>query len=569
MDNLHSFLSQAIRAKGISIDEFCEQINISRATFYRYTKEPEKISENTIKRISTVLNFTAEQQNELKNFVYGNEELTSSEMKELENVFMMKSPFYSGETIYEFDFYSDDISSATEFEISHLSINSLSTRIIESIDKSRVNETQEIERYHNNFTVSIYNCKKTAITSSLARLFYNIEKRIEDDLKKDSCHIRITHFIPEYKNEPNKFGERIEKFKYVLPLLSTCEDYAVYGNPLNQEVWSANNDLCIIKYSVLGIHKDEKLYEARRRSELHEPNAKKYKYFIIKFSEKGKAYCYTTQSYNLYKYFTVDSQGIIKGYESRGGVWNLNLRMWELGQTHKKIMWNRGLCFDNVGPEFWKYLKKQGEGSGALDLFVKVFDPDWQIQGGNASERLDQIIQKNAERYKQNEDHETINIVYKEGLQELVKKRMIGDFAFAGIPQEVLNSLKFGSEEIKKILTGVIECIENQQKKSGLKKQKYYILCTESYDSEVVACGNSYAIFKGEFSCICAEAFGSLHRNDTRSFYQDKELVDRIFDYIEGVTTKRKSITESGIRFLNDDEAIEYLSNLSKSVEDK
>ena len=55
MEDLLFFLIGNINKSGLTVNEFCSQVGISRQKFYRFVKEPFRFTEQNIKRIKEVL----------------------------------------------------------------------------------------------------------------------------------------------------------------------------------------------------------------------------------------------------------------------------------------------------------------------------------------------------------------------------------------------------------------------------------------------------------------------------------------------------------------------------------
>jgi hypothetical protein len=48
MSDLLSFIAGSLKQKGMTVDEFCKKIGISRQKFYRFVKEPRRFSSDNI-----------------------------------------------------------------------------------------------------------------------------------------------------------------------------------------------------------------------------------------------------------------------------------------------------------------------------------------------------------------------------------------------------------------------------------------------------------------------------------------------------------------------------------------
>ena len=55
MEDLLFFLTGNIKKNGLTVNEFCSQVGISRQKFYRFVKEPFRFTNENVKRIKEVL----------------------------------------------------------------------------------------------------------------------------------------------------------------------------------------------------------------------------------------------------------------------------------------------------------------------------------------------------------------------------------------------------------------------------------------------------------------------------------------------------------------------------------
>ena len=55
MEDLLFFLTGNIKKSGLTVNEFCSQVGISRQKFYRFVKEPFRFTNENIKKIKEVL----------------------------------------------------------------------------------------------------------------------------------------------------------------------------------------------------------------------------------------------------------------------------------------------------------------------------------------------------------------------------------------------------------------------------------------------------------------------------------------------------------------------------------
>ena len=70
MSDLLSFIAGSLKQKGMTVDEFCKEIGISRQKFYRFVKEPRRFSSDNIRSIIDVLSLSDAEAKVLESHIY-------------------------------------------------------------------------------------------------------------------------------------------------------------------------------------------------------------------------------------------------------------------------------------------------------------------------------------------------------------------------------------------------------------------------------------------------------------------------------------------------------------------
>lgn len=582
-----SFLTQNIKQQRMTVDTFCTDVSISRQKFYRFVKEPWRFTPQTLDAISKTLKLSEPAHRKL--FSYAGHNSDSFSINDLpsapiESSFsdalnskiedLLSSEVYiNRENIQEFEYYGSDSN------ISKLSALSIAQNIINSIDMSDIMPSEHSLSIHHNFTITIYNCVmmddciedstsegqslESPVNSCilLADLFQALDTAVHKQNIQNNCndssHIRISHFISEAPSDiasssSKSLNRNLYLLKTLLPLLSTCGDYSYMTDKLRHPVWTDQNNFCVIKYSQLVLHDGQTAQEAHNDVN----RLQKHSYFLIHFSPEGLAYvCPLGGDYAdyLYHFFTLDTRGLIRGYNTYGNVVDINRQAYEMYANYDSILLHNDLCFDNISPEIWKnyFYDKLDSSPNFADFFCQVFTLNSHYSTNDISSLFFQnIFPYLNSRFEANQKTNGIVVTSEFGLRNFARRRIISDLLTSD--STINQEIAFSTEQMKDIFSHIIRSIlDCQAGKNGV--QRFYIARSNIFNR-----GYSYVFFRNYG--LWSYNVNSKYRNVSMPIFKNADVANAIYNYINSLILARSSDYSSII--MSDDEAISFLSSL-------
>ena len=534
MEDMRFFLNKYVKSTDLSIDDIADACKISRAKFYRLMKEPERFEEKSLEKIAEILNFNSYQKKRLFSFKMINENEPNPTEKLIENILFSESPIVKNENLLEFDYYDKDIQGVYKWTASTIAKQIYSGFYNEREEdiKKRYPNRNNFE-FHHNLTVTIYNSESSDSLARLARLFFALENEMQKN-SSHSHHIQVSHFVEE---KSGTLEDKLDFLKTITPLMSVLGDYNFYPLKLERPVWIRNNDFCVIKYSMKLKNSDH-------------PEDKGYRYFLLNLSNYGKAYVTALYDKHLYHFFTIDTRGFTQGTLFGSTALELNMKIYKLCATYSKILLHYDFCFDNFDTSFWReVLYAAPSGSSLEQTIVDLIDPEKVYSDMENKQIIGNTLDYLEARYNECNRLGSINIFYAVGIKEFAIKRMISDF----YASSVSGTLMFSKDT-------VIAQLEYLKDHLGYteKGQKHFLIKPQFGTFEGSPKAPSFLVFKN--GSLSISSFDSHHKNDTRTFYEDKESVNAIFSYItDSLIAKRGSIDSI---LMSDEDARAYVDKL-------
>lgn len=580
MADINRFISNKLKEKEISWDEFLKQIEISRATYYRYVNKGEDAFEPyLINKISNVLSLSSEDR--LAVFGYSPVSDSSPETSYFDKVkpiFFFESPLDGMETNTEFEYYDVPASGEkNDFSLDVLSASGVARRMISSLECLPDERSSEYDYYHYKFSIKILNCLALDITSLLARLIASIQKNLFDV----SSRIKVNHFIYNTadsektnnsyssKKQADSLSASIELLYNTLPLHAICTEYTQDAPVLPSGIWS-NSDVCIIKFSRLLVPKGSSVKTERDKS--YGERKQRYTHFLIRFNRDDRtnaltAYtCHLGEPLYLYKFFTIDTKHIPSNDSSYLNSAMINKLFRQSYASNKMMLIGNDFCFDSINPVHWSNLFESvlhtDNLQNILNYLKKLFDLDTPFNNGNISisDMIHELINDLKVRYELSNIRRNINIFHAEGIQDFVARRMTSDMIAGDNPPKELH---FDSATMCQILSETQDAIKNNDNPNTLSQKIYFVRPSAFRPSSL-----KYILIEdvGFFS----EDDKSVTKNKSFTSFSDTNVVKIMMDYwMSEISKREKSKTpysQPQTLLMSDEEAIAFLEKLKQLI---
>jgi len=530
MEEMLSFLSRSIKENGISTDDFIQNSGLNRSQFYKNVKDAQRFSDEDLNRMSSALMLNEEQKSYLFSFKYAVGSESDEIKKRIKNILFTHS---NKNICDEFNFY-DPI----EGGIFKWPADTLANYIVNKLWPA---PPEDSILMHNSIHITIYNCKSIDILSTLTELFATIEKKINDN---SSSSLRIAHFINEL--ETKSLFQEFEFFEKILPMMSMFSDYTYKRRSLEFPIWNKCNDLCLIKYEkkFKKYKKDPNEYESQTR------------FLVLNMNRESKCQVAAFEKKYMYDFFRQDAKGLTFDSPFGNNPLYISKTFFETSVTHKKIMFNYDLCFDDIDIAHWRNLFSEIKDSKIRVLLARELDPRNYYDVYDRDQKIEFALEYIGKRYKSNIENSAITIISAKGLAEFTERRYINDLNIPVISSEgefmLGKEFAFSSTVVKEILT---EIKKHLGENNG---QRFYITKPVSQKQPYVFC-----LFKDAY--LWSRSLDSIHVIDKDSFYSEKKVVNAIFSYIETELIAKRE--EPASELMSDSEAEEYIDKLIKKCD--
>ena len=242
MEDLLFFLTGNIKKSGLTVNEFCSQVGISRQKFYRFVKEPFRFTNENVKRIKEVLHMSEADASFFDSRLGSGTPVASfvdpSDYDRLIGDLFSRNP--SDElSVNRFNIeYLDQSGSASVFSPEIISC------VLAGFGVQRENADEALSQKHE-YAITIYNCTITAENFSPREYKFSksiltiarIVRLLESILSSSrGVRIRVRHYLSERTAElmmkhniedKEAICFNIRLLTDVLPLLSSVLDYRI------------------------------------------------------------------------------------------------------------------------------------------------------------------------------------------------------------------------------------------------------------------------------------------------------------------------------------------------------
>ena len=569
------FLTGNIKKSGLTVNEFCTMVGISRQKFYRFVKEPFRFTDKNIRKIREVLHMSEEDASHLDTLLGRETPLSSktdpSDYGRLISDLLSRKP-------------SDELS-VNRFNIEYLdksgSAVMLSPEILSCVlagcGIQRENMDRILSQEHE-FAITIYNCTVTAenfssreytCSKSILTIARTV-KLLEDILSSSQgVRIRVRHYLSERSaglfmnhdvtdNKAVCFNIRL--FTDILPLLSSVPDYRIDTTGVTRRFWTDHSDLCLIEH---------------RYADGDRMSTNRTEYFAMVFSGTGEcSVCRlgSEEAANIFRFLTIDTRDKISMPPGQGIPVNPNQSYFETDKKYKSAMIHPDLCFDNVPKDMWLALYETVRNHEDRAFFESIFrsliDPYDQYAFLDFDALVHLAVGILDQRFKVCSSMGEIVICHPIGLQNLVRTGMITDLITEEIDYTgrklVRAPLRFPAPMIADLLkiirTSIIRRMSSiPEDPTQYDWINYYILKPQTPYPEV-----SYVVSKdyGVFPIYSR----SRHKNRLTNAYRNPAVGTLFYEYaVNKIIGRHCEEIESEI--LSDEHSIAFLDKLIAEAE--
>ena len=473
MENLLSFLTVRLKLKGMTVNEFCKKIGISRQKFYRFVKEPRRFPPESVRSMISVLSLDKADVRQLASYLdpqersgSGSEEPGSSPpdltvyRDLIENLFRHRM---SAELAPDLD--SVEFIQAGK-NVTFVSPASLAQALAGSSDSAGLSGSSHgpAAREHE-FEILLYNCvpdpaaptaRQVSASAKAIRIIASIVNELENALLPSSpVRVRILHYttkerIREMKS-PDLHDRQAMSFQLrlldaVLPLLSMAEDYRLETGEDSDNAWAPKGDVCTIKHVCRRLPETVPLPETiplPEGSSLPDKTTQ-IEYYVLLFSENGGCRACRLGSdevRHIYRFLSPDSTGT---YDFTGNpvIKNPSLELYEKYKDCPIITLYPNLYFDNIPPRMWAVLFDEIQNNSDRELYERAFrkliDPYGQYTFLDFENLVRAVLKTMEQRTETAARMGHCVICHPNGLLDMVRTGMISDLmAISGICPEI------------------------------------------------------------------------------------------------------------------------------------
>jgi hypothetical protein len=575
MEDLLFFLTGNIKKSGLTVNEFCSQVGISRQKFYRFVKEPFRFTEQNIKRIKEVLHMDEVDASRLDSLL-GRETQPSSfvdptDYNRLISDLLSRKP--SDEiSVNRFNIeYLDESGSAAVFSPEVISC------VLAGFGVQRENVDEALSQKHE-YAITIYNCTITAENFSsreyafsksiltIARIVRLLESILDSSR---GVRIRVRHYLSGRTAELMMKHDikdkaaicfNIRLFTDVLPLLSSVLDYSIDTAGVTRRFWTDHSDLCLIEH---------------RYTCEDGMTGSRTEYFAMVFSGTGDcSVCRlgSEEAVNIFRFLSIDTRDKISMPSGHSVPANPNQSYFELDKEYKNALIHPDLCFDDIPKDMWLALYETAmarEDSVFFEtVFRKLIDPYDQYAFLDFDALVHLAVDILDQRSKAGSSKGKIVVCHPEGLKNFVKTGIITDLITEEIDYTGKNLVKAPLRFPAHMVVNLLKLIrDNIIRRMGSAVTdpahydwtNYYILKPQNAYPEV-----SYVINReyGVFPVYNK----SRHKNTITNAYQNPAVGTLFYDYVVNKIIGRHS-TEMESDILSDEHSIAFLDKLIAKAE--
>ena len=568
------YLTGNIKKSGLTVNEFCSQVGISRQKFYRFVKEPFRFTSQNIKKIKEVLQMD-EAEASLLDVRLGHgtppsSHAAPSDYEQLIFDLLSRKPS-DDRSVNRFNIEYIDDSGSAMFSPEIISC------VLAGFGVQRENAEKVLSQEHE-FAITIYNC--TIMADSFSHREYKFSKSIltiarivkllENILSSSrGVRIRVRHYLSERStelmsdhdirdSEAMRFNIRL--FSDILPLLSCVLDYRIDTAGVTRRFWTDHSNLCLIEH---------------RYTDGDRMNGSRTEYFAMVFSGTGEcSVCRlgSEEAANTFRFLSIDTRDKISMPSGHIIPANPNQSYFELDKKYKSALIHPDLCFDDIPKDMWLALYEAVKGREDIAFFESNFrsliDPYDQYAFLDFDALVHLAVAILDQRSKAGSDMGKIVICHTEGLQNLVRTGIITDLITEEIDYTGKNlvqaPLRFPAPMVADLLRMI--------KGSILRRMSSVLTDPAQYD------WTNYYILKPqipypEVSYVINREYGvfpiyskSRHKNMLTNAYQNPAVGTLFYDHVVNrIIGRHRTGIES--EFLSDEHSIAFLDKLIAEAE--
>ena len=557
MEDLLFFLTGNIKKSGLTVNEFCSQVGISRQKFYRFVKEPFRFTNENIKKIKEVLRMNEADASFFDSRLGGGTPPAShtdpSDYNRLISDLLSRSPSV------ELSKNKDNIEYLnTSDSAARLSAESFA-RVIAGAGLHGISVNTVFSREHE-YAFTIYNCTLEAenctsheyVPSNSILTITRMIRRLEDILSSSrGVRIRVRHYLSARRTEMmsnHDIGDseamcfNLRLLTDVLPLLSYVEDYRIDTAGLTHRFWTEHSSLCLIEHR----WKDES-----------EVNGCHTEYFALVFSHNGECSACRLGSADvsdIFRFLSIDTW-------NKAGI-----------PFEQSVLIHPDPCFDDIPKDMWLALYetvRSREDRGIFEnIFRKLMDPydqyaflDFDALVHLTVTILDQRTQEGSRMGK-------IMICHPEGLRNFAKTGIITDLVSEDVDYTgkdlIQTPIRFPAPMVANLLRLIRESvIRRMSSPHGVPaltdSANYYIFKPQTPYPEI-----SYVINR-EYGVFPIYNKGR-HKNTLTNAYQNPAVGNLMYDFVVNRIIGRQGAELDSV-ILSDEHSIAFLDNLIAKAE--
>ena len=596
MEDLLSFITGSLKQKGITVNDFCAQIGISRQKFYRFVKEPRRFTEDNLRAMQDILGLKESESAAFKALFHTRQSGTadwdlSVYYPLIADLFMRRPSEELPVNMYNIEYFDASDSSA---------IHSIDTiaRILAGpcCREAMPGDPHDLSGAgpgpHHEYSFIIYNCTPSeggrtdmpyiASRKSLLTITRIIRVLEEILLPSDEAGIHVRHYLSESQRKKMLIQdlEDTEATRFnllllncILPLLSSVEDYKISKAAISRHYWTDHSNFCLIEHKYTAACEGmpaARSYAAMSIGQEHT------EYYILLFSDSGEcSVCRlgSTEVSHIFRFLCIDTRDKIGSLADSYAPENPNQHFYEMDKRAKYVMIHPDPGFDGIPREMWMALYNIVQGSSRKDyfegMFRKLIDPYGQYAFLNFSELAAAAMNTLEQRTSLTRSNGNIVICHPEGLRNFARTGIIADLIsdsedYVGMTGSG-TPLRFPAPMVRNLLLMIRSNIVNRQtspvrEPDKLEELNYYILHPQVPYPEI-----SYVIYKD--LGIAPIYNRGRHRNRISNEFQNTAIGTLLYNYVVGtMLSNRGNDFDSWV--LSDEHAIALIDKLLLEVEE-
>ena len=569
MENLLSFLSVKLRQKGMTVNDFCGKIGISRQKFYRFVKEPHRFPRESVRSAISVLSLDETEVGQFESY-FGPQQQNGARPEsrsaalsayrvQVENLFRHKlskelAPDLDSIEYSQAGRHVTIVSPASFARILAGSSNSSSGLSVSSPAPAAQEHEYELMLYNCIPEASVPSDKQVNASAKSIRIIASIVKELEDILiPSSSVRIRIRHCMTQNRIDKMKSSDlsdhesmsfQLRLLDMVLPLFSIAEDYRIEALEDRNNAWTPKGDVCMIKH----ICRRSQETPAFTKGPSSRGGTVRNEYYILLFSENGECRACRLGSdevSHIYRYLSPDGIGSFIFAEDPAVI-DPSLDFYEKFKDCPVITINPDLYFDNIPHRTWIALYEEIQKRSDRRLYEKAFRNLIDPFGQYAFLSFENLVQDVLKTMEQRTDTAArmghCVICHPDGLQNLVRTGMITDLAVG--PEDCTGSswssspLRFPAPHIRELLEMIRSSIVRRQNSGIDDPQKcswvnYYILNPQFPVPEI-----AFHFYGGRG--VTPLYTKGRHKNIIANLYDSPAAATILFDYVQNEMIGRR-----------------------------